>query len=138
MLKRAYELSQSGDFLGAAKECESEYLRDQSLVSAVEGVDFYVLAAAPQEALRFAELVRLRIDGFRARVEFFRSLALWDAGDQVEARETYREAIRLGYRNRERMWMEWTKRVDEATFAAMKSEMPGPDDSRHSESSDKE
>lgn len=123
MLKRAYELSQSGDFLGAAKECESEYLRDQSLVSAVEGIDFYVLAASPQEALRFAELVRRRIDVFRARVEFFRSLALWDAGDRDAARETFHEATRLGYQNRERMLMEWSKRVDQATLAAMESEM---------------
>ncbi len=119
MLKRAYELSNAGDLIGAARECESEHLRDQSLVTGVEGIDFYVLAGAPDEALRFAEPVRKRINEFLARIEFFRSLALWDVGNQTQSREALQASLRLGYQNQDRIRMEWLKRVDETTLAGL-------------------
>jgi len=111
MLKRAYELAQAGDPMGAAKECEAEYRRDQSLVSAVEGVDFFVVSGAWEEALRFADLVDERLKFFRARVAFFRSLALWDAGRARDAESCLSQAWDLGYDNLERFRMEWGKRV---------------------------
>jgi hypothetical protein len=111
VIRKAYELAQAGDLLGAAKECELQYKCLPNPVYAVEGIDFYVLAGAPDEALRFANLVERRTDFYRARVEFFRSLALWDEGHNDQAYSALARSISLGYENDERFKLEWGKRI---------------------------
>jgi hypothetical protein len=119
VLKRAYELAQKGDFLGAAKDCELQFQCAPNLVAAVEGVDFYVLAGAPAEALRFVKSVDERVRAFSARLEFFRSLAHWDQGAQGDARSALAKATALGYDNDERFRMEWSKRLSKEDVEAL-------------------
>jgi len=111
VLEKAYEFARAGDFLGAARDCELQYRLVPSMVSAVEGVDFYVLARAPEEALRFAQSVDDRSSLFAARLEFFRALAHWDLGREGEARGCLARALELGYDNDARLVMEWSKRL---------------------------
>lgn len=119
MLKIAYELAQKGDFLGAAQDCEYQFQCNPSMIAAVEGVDFYVLAGAPEEARRFANSVDERLREFCARLEFFRSLALWDQGERGEAHSALAKAMALGFGNVERFRMEWLKRLPQESVEAL-------------------
>lgn len=114
MLKTAYELSQAGKPLEAARECARQFTETQNMIAGVEGMDFFVLAGQHESALELGETLERRLRFFFCRVEFFRSLALWDAGRQEEARLALRNAWVFGYNNVERFKLEWSKRVNAA------------------------
>jgi|APLak6261675434_1056106.scaffolds.fasta_scaffold00165_4 tetratricopeptide (TPR) repeat protein len=110
-LEKAYELAQKGDSLGAARECEAAFARDESFVSAIEGLDFWVGGEKPEDALRFARAVDKRVAFYRARIEFFRGLALMDLGRTDEAKAALRLARLLGYNNEARLRIELGRRM---------------------------
>ena len=111
MLAKAYELAKAGNPRAAGEECKLEFERGRDFVTAVEGLDFFVVAGAPREALEFAEDVERRLRFYRARLEFFRGLAFWDQGEHSKSRDSLRAALALGYDNRQRFQMELEKRL---------------------------
>ena len=113
-LEKAYELAQKGDSVGAARECEAAFGRDESFVSAIEGLDFWVGGEKAEDALRFARAVDERVAFYRARIEFFRGLALLDLGRGDEGRAALRLARLLGYNNEARLRIELERRMSPA------------------------